>query len=296
MEKTRAVTPRCPSAQAWHTLPVDTAFGLLHSEPGGLDEGEAARRLAHCGPNRLSPPARRGPLARFLLQFHNVLIYVLLVAGAITTLLGEWVESGVIVGVVLINAIIGFVQEGKAERALEAIRDMLSLEARALRGGGRRILPAADLVPGDVIVLQSGDKVPADARLFEARNLRVQEATLTGESVPVEKGIAPVAADAPLGDRASVIFAGTLVVHGQAKAVVTAIGDATEVGRIGAMLSEVESIQNSAPAPDEGLRTLAHSRDSRPCRIHVCVRRLGPGICAQGNVLCCGRTGGRRHS
>ena len=240
----RAVAQQSLSTKTWHALPTEAVFGLLDSGATGLGDSEAARRLARFGPNRLSPPARRGPLMRFLLQFHNVLIYVLVVAGAITALLGEWVESGVIAGVVLINAIIGFVQEGKAERALEAIRDMLSLEARVVRGGGRRrTLPAADLVPGDVIVLQSGDKVPADARLFEVRNLRVQEATLTGESIAVDKGTMPVSAEAPLGERACMVFAGTLVVYGQARAVVTAIGDATEVGRIGAMLSEVQSLE-----------------------------------------------------
>jgi magnesium-transporting ATPase (P-type) len=243
VDKAHDVTPCSLSAEAWHALPVAGAFGLVGSQPDGLDEGEAARRLVEFGPNRLSPPPRRGPLARFLLQFHNVLIYVLLVAGVITALLGEWVESGVIFGVVLINAIIGFVQEGKAERALEAIRDMLSLEARVLRGGERRTLPAEQVVPGEVILLQSGDKVPADARVFEAKNLRVQEAALTGESVPVEKFVAPVAANAALGDRASMVFAGTLVVYGQARAAVTATGDATEVGRIGTMLAEVQSLE-----------------------------------------------------
>jgi magnesium-transporting ATPase (P-type) len=208
-----------------------------------LDEGEARRRLSRYGPNRLTPPQRRGPLLRFLLQFHSVLIYVLLAAGVITALLGEWVNSGVIFGVVVINALIGFVQEGKAEEALAAIRKMLSLEARVVRAGRRRSIPADGLVPGDVVVLQSGDKLPADVRLFEVKSLRVQEAALTGESVAVDKSVAPVAADAALGDRSPMAYAGTLVVYGQALGIVTATGDATEIGRLGVMLAEVEALE-----------------------------------------------------
>lgn len=180
---------------------------------------------------------------RFLLQFHSVLIYVLLAAGAITALLGKWVDSGVIFGVVLINALIGFVQEGKAEQALAAIREMLSLEASVVRNGRRRKVPADDLVPGDVVVLQSGDKLPADVRLVEAKSLRVQEAALTGESVPVDKAVAPVAVEASLGDRSSMAYAGTMVVHGQGRGIVTTTGDATEVGQLGAMLAEVQTLE-----------------------------------------------------
>ena len=243
MTKAGATAPRSQSAQAWHALAVDAACAALGSGPGGLGEDAAARRLAVHGPNRLTPPRRRGPLARFLLQFHDVLIYVLLAAGTITALLGEWVDSGVIIGVVLVNAAIGFLQEGKAERALEAIRTMLSLEARLIRDGRRGVVPAEALVPGDLVLLQSGDKVPADLRLIEVKNLRVQEATLTGESVAVEKAAEPVPRDVPLGDRASMAYAGTTVVYGQARGVVVATGDATEIGRIGALLAEVEPLE-----------------------------------------------------
>jgi magnesium-transporting ATPase (P-type) len=232
-----------PAFTDWHARPASEALAELRSAPAGLDADEAARRLAAHGPNRLTPPGKRGPLARFLLQFHNVLIYVLLGAAGVTAALGEWVDTGVIVGVVVINAVIGFIQEGKAEKSLDAIRDMLSLHASVLRDGRRREIDAAELVPGDIVLLASGDKVPADLRLVETRNLRVEEAALTGESAPVEKSPGAVAAEAPLGDRVGMAYSGTLVVFGQGRGVVVATGDATEIGRIGRMLATVEAVE-----------------------------------------------------
>ncbi|CAL95766.1 cation-transporting P-type ATPase [Azoarcus olearius] len=208
----------------------------------GLSADEAARRLKALGPNELPPPRRRPALLRFLLQFHNVLIYALLVAGAVTLVLGHLVDAGVIFGVVLINAVIGFLQEGKAERALDAIRGMLSPRAQVLRDGTRRELPASELVPGDIVFLAAGDRVPADVRLIEVRSLRVEEAALTGESLPVDKVIEPVARDAPLGDRRCMAYSGTLVTYGQGVGVVIATGAATEIGRISTLLGEVEGM------------------------------------------------------
>ncbi len=227
---------------AWHARTKEEALADLASTPQGLSHDEAARRLALHGPNRLPPPKKRGPLLRFLAQFHNVLIYVLLAAVAVTAALGHWVDSGVILAVVLANTVIGFFQEGKAESALDAIRNMLSLHAAVLRDGRRREIPAEELVPGDIVFLASGDKVPADLRLVEARSLRVEEAALTGESVAVEKDLAPVAETAPIGDRRSMAYSGTLVTYGQAKGLVVATGEATEIGRIGRLLAEVEEI------------------------------------------------------
>ncbi|HXZ91628.1 MAG TPA: HAD-IC family P-type ATPase [Burkholderiales bacterium] len=231
-----------PEARTWHALEVDAALAALDTKKEGLSEEQASARLERYGPNRLPPPARRGALARFFAQFHNLLIYVLIASAAITAALGHAVDASVIAGVVIINAIVGFIQEGKAEQALEAIRNMLSLAALALRDGARRVLPAEELVPGDVVLLAPGDKVPADLRLFEARNLRIDEAALTGESVPVEKSSAPVEADAPLGDRAAMAWSGTLVTYGQGRGVVVATGAATELGRISALLEKVEEI------------------------------------------------------
>ena len=227
---------------AWHSLAPEEALTGLESSDQGLSEEEARRRLEELGPNRLPETKRRGPLMRLLLQFHNVLIYVLLVAAATTAALGHWLDTAVILGVVVINAFIGFLQEGKAEKALDAIRNLLSSEARVRRNGARKQIPAEELVPGDLVLIQSGDKVPADLRLLEARNLHIEEAALTGESVAVDKSVEPVAADADLGDRRSMAFSSTLVTYGQGVGVVTSTGINTEIGRINTMLAEVEEV------------------------------------------------------
>jgi magnesium-transporting ATPase (P-type) len=226
----------------WHATDSQSVFRELATQDQGLSPTEAERRLRLYGPNRLRPPKKRGPLVRFLYQFHNVLIYVLLIAAVVTTALAHWVDTGVILGVVIINALIGFVQEGKAERALDAIRNMLSQQASVSRGGQYVELSADELVPGDVVMLRSGDKVPADLRLFRTKELRVDEALLTGESVPVEKSIAPVAATATIADRNCMAYAGTLVTYGQATGIVVATGDVTEIGRISMMLGRITTL------------------------------------------------------
>ena len=226
----------------WHALPIDEVLRELDTAPGGLSEAEAAQRLEQHGPNRLRPPKQRGLVLRFLLQFHNVLIYVLLASAAITATLGHLIDTGVILGVTIINAIVGFVQEGKAESALAAIRRMLSLRALVLRDGQRREIAAEALVPGDWVLLQSGDKVPADLRLIEIKNLRIQEAVLTGEAEAVEKATAPVSAEAAIGDRLAMAYSGTLVSYGQGIGIVVATGEQTEIGRISALLEQVEEI------------------------------------------------------
>ena len=189
------------SSRDAHASPPQRVLERLHSSAAGLDADEAARRLAAHGYNRLPAPKRQGPLLRLLRQFHNVLLYMMLFASLVTALLGFWVDSAVILLAVVVNALIGFVQEGKAANALDAIRDMLSLHALVLRDGQRQALDAERLVPGDVVLLASGDRVPADLRLFETKNFHVDESALTGESVPVEKGCVAVAIDALLGDR-----------------------------------------------------------------------------------------------
>src|SRR5215468_6992702 len=178
-----AVAERTSQAPLWHALPVDNVVQRLNSNPStGLDSVEASRRLATYGPNRLPEGVKQGPFKRFLLQFNNVLVFVLVAAGFVKLMVGLWLDAAIILGVVLVNALLGFVQEGKAEKALDSIRNMLSAEARAVRGGETRLLPAEELVPGDVVLLESGDKIPADLRLVEAKNLRTEEAALTGES------------------------------------------------------------------------------------------------------------------
>ena len=230
-----------PATTHWHERSVETVLSLLGAEASGLTATEAAERLRTLGPNRLPEPRRAGPVVRFLRQFHNLLIYVLLAAAAVTAVLGHPVDTGVILAVVLVNAVVGFVQEGKAEQALSAIRDMLAPEARVLRDGRRTLAPAESLVPGDVVLLEAGDRVPADLRVISSHGLRIQEAVLTGESVPVEKATAPVDRDAPLGDRRSMAFSGALVSAGTGRGVVVATGSATEIGRISGMLETVES-------------------------------------------------------
>ena len=244
-----------PSAEHWHAQTTQDTLENFQTNSSGLTQEEAERRLQEHGPNRLKPVQRRGPFKRFLLQFHNVLIYVLIAAAAVTAALCHFVDTGVILGVVLVNSIIGFIQEGKAERALDAIRNMLSPHAVVRRNGQDHEIQAEDVVPGDIVLLASGDKVPADLRLFEARTLKVDEAVLTGESEPVEKHINTVEKGAGIGDRLSMAYSGTLVTYGQAAGVVVATGDATEIGRISALIAKVEEI--STPLTRK-MRKFAH--------------------------------------
>jgi magnesium-transporting ATPase (P-type) len=229
--------------QVAHAQPAATVLTQLDVDPAlGLDPADAQRRLQLHGANRLPPATRRTALMRFLLQFHNPLIYVLFAAGVATFWLEHYVDAGVIFGVVVVNAIIGYVQEGKAERALDAVRAMLASHAVVLRGAERHEIDAADLVPGDIVLVESGTKVPADLRLFHARNLRVNEAALTGESLPAEKSVAEVGEAAPIGDRACMAYSGTVVTYGQGRGVVVGTGAATELGRIGTLVSTVETL------------------------------------------------------
>jgi calcium-translocating P-type ATPase len=231
------------SATAWHALSAeDTLTRLNGNAQSGLDAAEATRRLQQHGPNRLPRAATRGPLKRFLLQFHNILVYVLLAAGFIKLMLGLWLDASVIVAVVVLNALLGFIQEGRAEKALDSIRNMLSADARVVRGGQTRLIAAEELVPGDIVVLESGDRIPADLRLIEVKNLRIEEAALTGESLPADKSMEVVSAGATVGDRENMAFSGTLVVSGRATGVVVSTGSATELGRINQMLADVSTL------------------------------------------------------
>ena len=237
-------TASSPSGQRpWHAVSVDEAVRAQDSAASGLTEAQARERLTRFGPNRLPPPKRRGPLVRFLAQFHDVLIYVLLGAMVLTALLGHWVDSQVILAVVLVNAIIGFLQEGKAENALEAIRGMLAPKASVIRDGHRMAVPGGELVPGDIVLLEAGARVPADVRLIDSKSMRIDEAVLTGESVAVEKDTSPVDEALSIGDRTSMAFSGTLVTYGQGKGVVIATGAHTAIGQISGMLSEVTTLQ-----------------------------------------------------
>ena len=227
-------------ARHWHACDPDATLQALHSCTAGLDHAEVARRQAEYGANRLDEAPPASIWQRLLRHLNNVLLYVLMAAALVTALMGHWVDTLVIGAVVVVNVVIGFVQEGKAEKALQAIRHLLAPHAVVLRDGHQRDIDAAELVPGDVVLLASGDSLPADVRLLQARNLRIDEAALTGESVPVDKQVEAVSADAAIGDRLCMGYAGTLVTQGQARAVVVATGAATEIGRIGRMLESVE--------------------------------------------------------
>ena len=226
-----------------HHLAADEALALLGTDPvDGLSSGEAERRLALHGLNVLPRPRRRGPLLRLALQFHNPLIYVLVAAAAITAAIGHFVDAAVIAGVVVINAVIGFVQESRAERALEALLAVARTQAVLVRDGRRRVVDSEVLVPGDLVHLEAGDRVPADVRLLWVREAGVDESMLTGESVPAAKGVLPLPADTLVADRANMAFAGTLVTSGRAEGVVVATGRQTELGRIHLLVGQAADL------------------------------------------------------
>src|SRR5689334_15841026 len=231
-------------AAPWHALTTDEVVRQLSTDPQqGLSAADATRRLQKYGPNRLPEGKKRGPFARFIAQFNNILVYVLLAAGFTKLMLNLWVDAAIIFAVVVLNALLGFIQEGKAEKALDSIRNMLSADARTVRAGETRMIPAEQLVPGDIVLLESGDKIPADLRLVDAKNLRTEEAALTGESVPADKSAEPATANATVGDRHSMAFSGTMVVSGRATGVVVATSSATELGRINALLTNVRTFE-----------------------------------------------------
>jgi cation-transporting ATPase F len=228
----------------WHHLPVDEVVELLETNLDlGLDLFDTKHRQERFGRNVLTPRKGKGPLLRFLLQFNNPLIYILLVASVVTAVVKDVVDAVIILGVVLVNAIIGFVQESRAEKAIEALALAMTSEATVIRSGQAQRIPAAELVPGDVVLLKSGDRVPADLRLVRSRDLQIAEASLTGESVPVQKAAhLQLQPDTVLADRRNMAYGSTLVTYGQGTGVVTSTGDNTEVGRISQLISEAQEL------------------------------------------------------
>jgi calcium-translocating P-type ATPase len=226
----------------WHALEAKQALARLDSAEQGLSAEQAEQGLARHGPNSLPKARRRPGLIRFLAQFHNVLIYVLLAAGILAAALGHMIDAIVILAVVLINAAIGFIQEGKAEKAMDAIGQMLALKARVRRAGKWQDMAAENLVPGDIVKIAAGDRIPADLRLLEAHGLRIDQAALTGESMPVGKDADAVADDTELADRRCMVYSGSMATNGQAIAVVTVTGSETELGRISGMLEQVTTL------------------------------------------------------
>ncbi len=229
--------------RSWHATPVEEVLRELRSTESGLVPTEAQRRLDTVGPNTLPRAAGDSVLALVWRQVNTPLIYVLLASAVLALVMGKTTDGGVILGVVGLNALIGFVQEFRAGRAIEALQDFVPRSAIVVRGGRRYPVPAAELVPGDVVVLQSGDQVPADLRLLATRSFRVEEAVLTGESLPVEKALGEVPPEAALGDRPNLAYGGTLVTYGTATGVVVATGAGTELGRISSLLQETAQLE-----------------------------------------------------
>ncbi len=225
-----------------HSLTDYQVVERLESRPQGLTDEEVGKRLEIVGPNRLPEPGKDGLIKRFFKHFHDTLIYLLIAAAAITAALGHWIDTAVIMAVVLINAIIGLIQEGKANQALEGIRKMLSAHAQVRRDREWREIEAENLVPGDIVRIRSGDRVPADIRLLEAVNLRIEESALTGESVPSSKRPEPVEPHSGVGDRTCMAFSGSIVTSGRGTGIVTGTGVNTEMGKINRMLAEVQTL------------------------------------------------------
>jgi cation-transporting ATPase F len=228
----------------WHQLPSRELAEVLESDAlNGLAVAEVEARMRRFGPNRISARKRRGEWVRFLSQFHQPLIYILLASTVVSAAMGKWVDASVIFVVAFINAAVGYVQEAKAEKAIDALATMIVTEATVRRGGETLRVASAQLVPGDLVLLQAGDRVPADLRLLQQRNLQVEEAALTGESAPAVKQTEPLPVSTMLADRTNLAFTGTLVTTGQGEGLVFATGGGTEMGRIAALMDVAEDLQ-----------------------------------------------------
>lgn len=243
------------SEHQFHAQSPSDVLQALSSDEQGLSSDEVTKRQDQYGANKLTPPPAESQWVKFFRQFNNVLIYVLLVASLLSLGMGHLTDSVVILAVVLINGFFGYIQEGKAEAALASIRALLQIKATVVRNREKSQIDASLLVPGDIVLLESGDSVPADIRLFESINLSVQESTLTGESFPIDKNTNTVAEKAALAERFCMLYAGTLITQGRGKGIVVAIGDHTEIGKIGTMLRNVEPL--ATPLMQQ-LSTLGH--------------------------------------
>lgn len=227
----------------WHHHPLSEMDNLLETNSHtGLNLLTVKERQLLYGANRLTPQKGKSPLILLLLQFHQPLVYILLAAAIVTFLLQEWVDSGVIFGVILVNAIVGFIQESKALKAIEALSQSMEGSATVLRAGTKVTIPSQELVLGDIVLLQSGDKVPADLRLVRCRELQVDESALTGESVPSQKDLQPLPLETSLADRKNMAYSSTLVTYGTAVGIVVEIGDSTEIGQINTLINNATTL------------------------------------------------------
>lgn len=225
----------------WHNQTIEDTYKKLRTGPGGLGVPEALGRLREYGSNELTKEERPGPWAMFFGQFKDILIIILLVATILSLAIGETVDAAIIAVIVIFSAVLGFIQEYRAERAIESLRDMLRPTANVIRDGTESVIETRDIVPGDLIVLEAGDKVPADARIVEIASLTCDEAPLTGESLPIEKSIEPIPGDVPVGDRRNMVLTGSIVTYGRARAIVTETGMNTEFGKIAREVGAVKA-------------------------------------------------------
>ena len=265
-------------AEAWHSQSCEAIAQKLSAHlDQGLSTEVARQRLAEVGPNELRE-APRPPFWKLVLQqFESFLVMMLIVASIISALLGDYVEAAAIMAIVLLNAIIGVVQESKAEEALAALKKMAAPNANVMRGGLRATVPSRELVPGDIVILEAGNYVPADVRLVKSVNLRIEEAALTGESVPVEKSAqVSLEADIPLGDRHNTAFMGTLITYGRGRGIVVATGMHTQMGLIAEMLQTLEAEADSPPAAAGSTWQTARLRVSGNMRGGVCRGLIQP--------------------
>jgi Ca2+-transporting ATPase len=229
------------ASTGWHSIDVKSAINELRVDPAvGLSADEVASRLAEHGPNELAHGEKVSPFVLFFNQFKNILVIILIVATLLSAFVGEYVDAAIILVIIMFCAVLGFVQEYRAEKALDALKNMLTPMITALRGGEEVEVPSRDLVPGDILILEAGDKIPADARVIENHSLQCDEAPLTGESLPVTKELVPMREAAPVGDRKNMVFTGTTITYGRGKAVVCATGMRTEFGRIAQEVASVD--------------------------------------------------------
>ena len=227
----------------WHSMSIEEVLTKTGSKPGGLDDAAVQQKTEQYGKNELVSKKKISPLVIFLKQFLDVMILVLAVAAVISVFIGEVSDTIVIVVIIVLNAVIGFVQEYRAEKAMEALKKMAEPSSLVTRNGKNIELPTIDLVPGDIVLLEAGNTVPSDIRLLENESIKTNEASLTGESNPVDKKTDAIEEnDPPLGDRVNMLYKGTQVLHGHGKGIVVATGMQTELGKIAGMLEKAESV------------------------------------------------------
>ncbi|MDD3061004.1 MAG: HAD-IC family P-type ATPase, partial [Sulfurimonas sp.] len=230
--------------ESWHSLEVEAVVALFESDiEDGLGPLSIKHREDFFGKNLLKEQTQESRLKKFFIQFHNALIYILLAASFVTALLQEWVDSGVIFAVVIINVVIGYLQEIKAQEAIDSLKEMMTTEAIVIRDGQKIKISSVDLVPGDIVLLESGSKIPADIRLISVKDLKVDESMLTGESLSVLKTLATFPQDVTINDRKNMLYSGTYVTYGRAKGIVVATALHTELGKIAHLLENTTSME-----------------------------------------------------